>query len=209
MNAFEKGLISHIGKEALTALQSVRVGIAGAGGLGSNCAMNLVRSGFRDFVIADFDGVEHSNLNRQFFFEGQTGSPKVAMLRENLLAINPDLSLSIHETRIRKENLDTLFGNCDAVVEAFDRPEMKKMIVESYMNSGKLLVAASGISGWGDSDRVRTRKIRDTFYMVGDMVSEAGADCPPMSPVVNIAAAKQADVVLSFYMERARAEVRG
>jgi sulfur carrier protein ThiS adenylyltransferase len=47
--------------EQYAKIRGVRIGIAGAGGLGSNCAINLVRSGFEDFVIADFDVVEASN----------------------------------------------------------------------------------------------------------------------------------------------------
>ena len=49
-------------------LERARIGIAGAGGLGSNCAMHLVRAGVRRLVVADFDVVGESNLNRQFFF---------------------------------------------------------------------------------------------------------------------------------------------
>ncbi len=204
MNAFERGVAAHIGEEALAGLRQVKVGIAGAGGLGSNCAVNLVRSGFRRLVIADFDRVENSNLNRQFFFGNQVGKPKVAMLAENLLAINPDLELAIHDLRIEKENLGALFDTCDAVVEAFDSPAAKQMIAMKYMQSEKLLVAASGISGWGDTDRIRVRKIRDNFYLVGDMVSAAGKECPPLSPGVAIAAAKQADVVLSHFLAAGR-----
>lgn len=200
MNAFERGVAAHMGEAALAGLQQVKVGIAGAGGLGSNCAVNLVRSGFRRLVIADFDRVENSNLNRQFFFGSQVGKPKVAMLAENLLAINPDLVLEVHDIRIAEENLSELFGTCDAVVEAFDTPAAKQMIVARYMQSEKLLVAASGISGWGDTDRIRIRKIRENFYLVGDMVSAAGKECPPLSPGVTIAAAKQADVVLSHFL---------
>ncbi|MBI5589682.1 MAG: sulfur carrier protein ThiS adenylyltransferase ThiF [Deltaproteobacteria bacterium] len=204
MNPFESGLAFHIGKEALELLQSVRIGIAGAGGLGSNCAANLVRSGFKQFVIVDFDNVEYSNLNRQFFFWAQSGKPKVEMLRENLMAINPDLDLSMHSRKIDSANMNDFFSECQAIVEAFDNPECKKMIVERYMNSEKLLVAASGISGWGQSDRIKTRRIRENFFIVGDMVSEASRECPPMSPAVNIAAAKQADVVLSYYLARVK-----
>jgi len=204
MNPFERGVACHIGKEALELLQSVRIGIAGAGGLGSNCAANLVRSGFKQFVIVDFDIIEYSNLNRQFFFCAQAGKPKVEMLRQNLLAINPDLDISIHSRKIDTNNLNDFFSECQAVVEAFDKPECKKMIVERYMNSEKLLVAASGISGWGQSDRIKTRRIRQNFFIVGDMVSETSRECPAMSPAVNIAAAKQADVVLSYYLARVK-----
>lgn len=68
MNMFVEGLGRYFSGEQLERIRRVKVGIAGAGGLGSNCAFNLVRSGFSDFVICDFDIVEPSNLNRQFYF---------------------------------------------------------------------------------------------------------------------------------------------
>jgi len=71
MNKFEQELIQYLGTENLEKAQDVKIGIAGLGGLGSNCAMNLVRSGFIKFKIADFDKIEYSNLNRQFYFEDQ------------------------------------------------------------------------------------------------------------------------------------------
>ncbi|MBP5226911.1 MAG: ThiF family adenylyltransferase, partial [Kiritimatiellae bacterium] len=61
-------------------LDRARVGIAGAGGLGSNCAMHLVRAGLTRLVIADFDIVNESNLNRQFYFRDQLGQKKVTAL---------------------------------------------------------------------------------------------------------------------------------
>ncbi|MGB4572405.1 MAG: ThiF family adenylyltransferase, partial [Rectinemataceae bacterium] len=53
-----------------------RVGIAGAGGLGSNCAAALVRSGIGALVVVDFDVVSEANLDRQFYFHDQVGRPK-------------------------------------------------------------------------------------------------------------------------------------
>ena len=91
-----------------------------------------------------------------------------------------------------------LFADCDVVVEAFDRAEYKKLIVETYLGSGKLLVAASGLAGWGDSDRIKVHRIKDNFYLIGDLATGIGPDTPPLAPCVFIAAAKQADVVLSY-----------
>jgi sulfur carrier protein ThiS adenylyltransferase len=106
MNITEQGIARHIGPEALARLQHVRVGLAGAGGLGSNCAQALVRSGFKRFVLVDFDRVEPSNLNRQFFFPDQVGLPKVVALGANLLRINPDLDL---EAARRADHLRKMF----------------------------------------------------------------------------------------------------
>ena len=73
-----------------------RVGIAGAGGMGSNCAAHLVRAGMKKLVIADFDVVNESNLNRQFFFRNQLGQKKVVALGRNLRLIEPALDLTLH-----------------------------------------------------------------------------------------------------------------
>ncbi|OEH86202.1 thiamine biosynthesis protein ThiF [Desulfuribacillus stibiiarsenatis] len=198
MNPFEQALANYMGAGNLAKVQSITIGIAGAGGLGSNCAFNLVRSGFRKFVIVDFDVLEYSNLNRQFYFMDQIGRPKVEALKENLLRINPDIEVSIFQTRLESDNLEVYFGNCDIIVEAFDTVESKKMIVSKYMNSQKkLLVSASGLAGWGNSDDIKVSKIKDSFYLVGDLQSGVCHGVPPISPRVNIAAAKLADIILA------------
>lgn len=201
MNGFEKTMAGILGKENLAKIQRVKVGIAGAGGLGSNCAQFLVRSGFKKLRIVDFDVVEAGNLNRQFYFASQVGLRKVDALKENLLMINPGLEIEAIAEKIEQETAKELFACCDAVVEAVDSAACKRMIVEAYMNSGKLLVAASGLAGWGRTDGIKTHRIKDQFYLVGDLVSEAGPGCPALAPGVSVAAAKQADAVLSYFLE--------
>ena len=83
-------------------LEKARIGIAGAGGLGSNCAMHLVRAGVRHLVVVDFDVVNESNLNRQFFFRDQLGQKKVAALKDNLLRIAPELDLQALDVRLSR-----------------------------------------------------------------------------------------------------------
>lgn len=202
MNDFEKTLRNYFEEPMLQKIQKTKVGIAGAGGLGSNCACQLVRCGFRKFVIVDFDVVEYSNLNRQFFFFDQIGKAKVEALKENLLRISPTLSLQTVQTTITEQNLEELFRECNVVVEAFDRADLKKMIIEKYANSGKFLVSASGISGYGKSDELKTRKINETFYLIGDGKSEVSSKQPPLSPRVNIAAAKEADCILEYLSKK-------
>ncbi|MFZ5652495.1 MAG: sulfur carrier protein ThiS adenylyltransferase ThiF [Bacillota bacterium] len=200
MNPFEKALVKFLGKEKLERIQGVKVGIAGAGGLGSNCAQFLVRSGFKRLCIVDFDTVEESNLNRQFYFSGQIGRKKVDALKENLFSINPGLEIEILELKIEEDNIGDLFNDCRAVVEALDSAVCKRMLVEHFMGTGKLLVAASGLAGWGKSDDIRIHRIRENFFLVGDLVSGVGPDRPPMAPMVVTAAAKQADIVLGYFL---------
>jgi sulfur carrier protein ThiS adenylyltransferase len=200
MNYFEKALAEHIGYENLLRIQSFRIGIAGAGGLGSNCAFNLVRSGFKHLLIVDFDIVDFSNLNRQFYFYNQIGYLKVDALKENLLSINPDLDIKTFKMFIDNNNVEEIFSDCDIIVEAFDKAAYKKMIIEELISSKRLIVCASGLAGWGKSDQIMVNRIKNNIYIVGDLVSEVGVNKPPISPRVNICAAKQADIVLDYVL---------
>ncbi len=200
-NLFKQGLLKHFSAEQLARIETFTIGIAGAGGLGSNCAQNLVRSGFKHFVICDFDVVEPSNLNRQFYFQDQLGIPKVEALAANLRRINPDVEIVSLPVKITSGNAREVFAGCDVIVEAFDRAEAKRMLVEAFYSSGKFLVAASGLAGWGNADAIMTLQVHHYFYMVGDLVSEVGANKPPCAPRVSIAAAKQADLILSLALK--------
>ncbi|MEM4248407.1 MAG: sulfur carrier protein ThiS adenylyltransferase ThiF [Candidatus Nanoarchaeia archaeon] len=198
MNVFEKSLLTYFPEPILRKLGTVSIGIAGAGGLGSNCAMNLVRSGFKKILICDFDKVEIKNLNRQFYFLDQLGKAKVIALSENLKRINPDLNIDARQLRIDAQNAQETFAQCDVIIEAFDCAISKKILFENCAKFAKLYVGASGIAGWGNSDSLVVKKISDRIYIVGDGVSEACKSLPPCSPRVNIAAAKEADIVLNW-----------
>ncbi|OHD07059.1 MAG: thiamine biosynthesis protein ThiF [Spirochaetes bacterium GWC1_27_15] len=198
MNDFEKALLNYFTEQELQKIQSVKIGIAGAGGLGSNCAFNLTRSGFKQFVICDFDVVEYKNLNRQFFFLDQVGIAKVLALKTNLSRINPDVEIIAKQVKLDYDNIEEIFSNCDIIVEAFDKANYKKMIAETFLPTNKILVSASGLAGIGNSDDIKTKKIRKNFYLIGDQKSAVSDKLPPCSPRVNIAAAKEADVILDL-----------
>ena len=200
MNRVELGMAAYLGREQLAFLQRVKIGIGGAGGLGSNCAMHLVRSGFKRFVLVDFDRVDFSNLNRQAFTEAQVGDFKVHALAENLRGVNPDIELDLHVEEVDGARMAGLFADCDAVVEAFDSAGAKKLLVETLLPTGKLVVSASGIGGCGNTDALVTRRVRENFYLIGDGKTECSGTTPPLSPRVGVAAAKQADAVLGYFL---------
>jgi sulfur carrier protein ThiS adenylyltransferase len=207
---FLKGLQAHFTHDQIRRLGSVRVGIAGTGGLGSNVAAHLVRSGIRRLVVADFDRVASTNLNRQFYFSDQVGMKKVTALEANLKRINPDLDMQALDIQLNAATVGQVFQTCHMIVEALDRARDKKMMAEAFMADPRLLVGASGIGGWGDSDRIRTRRVRDGFYLVGDGRSQVSDTTPPTSAVVGIAAAKQADVVVETILKkRGRGFIKG
>ena len=181
-------------------LEKVRIGVAGAGGLGSNCAMHLVRSGIRHLVVADFDVVGESNLNRQFFFRDQLGMKKVDALKANLLRIDPEVDVQAVDVRLDAASTRELFENCDIVVEAFDVVEAKTMILSTLMPLGMRLVTASGLAGWGKSNAMRVRKMGANVVVVGDGETGVATDVAPASPRVGIAAAMEANAVVAWLL---------
>jgi sulfur carrier protein ThiS adenylyltransferase len=184
-------------------LSTFRVGIAGAGGLGSNCAVALARSGVGTLVIADFDIVEEKNLNRQYYFVAQTGMAKVKALKANIAAIDPEVLVIAYVERLDRNNIPGLFAGCDVIVEAFDRADMKEMIAEVVQTRmpGIPLVMGSGMAGYGMNDALRYRKIDDMLYVCGDEASEVEEDLPPMAPRVGIVANMQANTVVDILMK--------
>lgn len=181
-------------------LESARIGIAGAGGLGSNVAAHLVRAGVKKFVICDFDTVNASNLNRQFFFRDQLGRKKVAALEENLRRIDPDLELEMRDVRLTAENAADTFAACDLVVEAFDNAAAKAMLYGALLPRGVRLVAASGLAGWGRSAAIKIRQVGANLVLVGDGASGVNATRAPVSPRVGIAAAMQANAAVAWLL---------
>ena len=129
-------LEGHLAAEQCKVLASARIGMAGAGGLGSNCAVFLARTGIRDFVIADPDVVALSNLNRQHFFPRHLGLPKVEALGAVLRELNPSVILRLEQRALDGPSACALFAGCDIVVEAVDDPEVKKNLVEALLLAG-------------------------------------------------------------------------
>ncbi len=185
-----------------TRLKQAVVGIAGVGGLGSSVAVALARVGVGRLVIADFDVVEPSNLNRQQYFTDQIGRYKVDALVENLKRINPYITVQAHCTHLTTDNIPLLFADCSIVVEAFDRADMKAMLVNRVLEAmpQSCIVAASGMAGYGSNNSIVTRKVSHKLYLTGDSVSEARPGCGLMAPRVGIAAHHQANQVVRIIL---------
>jgi sulfur carrier protein ThiS adenylyltransferase len=183
-------------------LAKFRVGIAGAGGLGSNCAIALARSGIGTLVICDFDVIEESNLNRQYYFSEQVGQMKTIALKENITRINPNVFVIAHQKRLDSHNMSEIFSGCNIIVEAFDRSEMKEMLIEAIQlrMPGIPIIVGSGMAGWGKNETIRCRKIDDTLYVCGDELTEVSDSEPAMAPRVGMVANMQANVVVEILM---------
>jgi sulfur carrier protein ThiS adenylyltransferase len=200
--AFAKAYFARRDRRVLDVLRRSSVGIAGAGGLGSNVAVALARAGVGRLVIADCDRVEPSNLNRQQYFVGQVGERKVAALRENLLAINPFSVYEIHDVRITPRNAARVFARVDVLVEALDKAEAKQMLIEASLTAfpGRPVVAASGLAGYGCNRRIRSRRLGN-LYVCGDESSQCPKGISPMAPRVALVAAMQANQAVELLVK--------
>jgi sulfur carrier protein ThiS adenylyltransferase len=185
-------------------LSRFRVGIAGAGGLGSNCAASLARSGIGTIVIADFDILEPGNLYRQYYFTSQLEMFKATALKETIARINPDTLVIAHTVQLNPENIQMIYSGCDVIVEALDEVEMKDMLAETIQEKmpGIPLIMGSGLAGWGNIESLRCRKIDDTLYVCGDETTETTPDNPALAPRVSIVANMQADMVVGILMNK-------
>lgn len=182
-------------------LKTKTVGIAGCGGLGSNCAVALARVGIGKLIIADFDLVEPRNLNRQFYFYDQIGMLKVAALKQNLFRVNPDVKVYTFDIRLCQSDVVEVFRNCDVIVEAFDKAEMKHMIlntVHTFMPD-KYLVMGIGMGGWGDNNLIRMRQ-SDKLVICGDELNAVSETTPPLAPRVGVVAHMQANAVMEILL---------
>ena len=179
-------------------LESSTVAVVGCGGLGSNVAAMLLRSGVRTLTLIDFDLVEESNLNRQLFFRDQIGQPKTEALAETLLRIDPEARLTLHTRRVTADDIADLVGDADVIVEAVDRADTKAMIVNTLMEAlpNTPLVTASGLAGVGPANAVVTQRPCDNLYLIGDLESDVTAGHPLFASRVMVAAAHEAHAVI-------------
>ncbi len=200
MNAFEQGLLCHITEEQLVTIQSKKIGIAGAGGLGSNVAMILVRSGFTKIEIFDYDSIDASNLNRQQYFINEIGLDKVGCLTEHLFNINPDIHIQSIKAKWTRDNAHSFFSNCDFIIEAFDQADWKYQFINYYQPSGIPIISGNGMAGLFEKQPMFVRKL-DNVYFVGDSTTDTALGHPPMAPRVTACAAKMAEIILDLTLE--------
>jgi sulfur carrier protein ThiS adenylyltransferase len=183
-------------------LEGKVVGIAGCGGLGSNCAIALARVGLGHLILVDFDEVDFSNLNRQYFFLNQVGEKKATALKENILQIDPGLKVDSYNIKLDALNIPLIFKDCDVIVEAFDLAEMKHMLIETVLSElpGKYIVSGVGLAGYGDSNMIRVNQ-SDNLIVCGDGVTEVSDQLPPLAPRVGLVANMQANEVLRILLK--------
>jgi sulfur carrier protein ThiS adenylyltransferase len=184
-------------------VKKTTIGIMGLGGLGTVVAAALARIGIGKLILADFDVVEPSNLNRQQYSISQIGMPKTKALKENLLQVNPYIVIETVDGRLTEESIPEIFKCVDVLAECFDDPAMKAAALRAALTymPGTGYVGASGLAGYGDNNSIITQKVHDNVYIIGDGKSAAGPAQGLMAPRVGIAAHHQANQILRILLK--------
>ena len=190
-------------EEMQTKLRNARVAVAGLGGLGSNIAVMLARSGVGELLLVDFDTVDVTNLNRQMYFIPQLGKPKAEALPEILYQINPYLTYRSVCIKVTPDNVKELFSEYPIVCEAFDKPDQKAMLVRELLMQcpETTVVSGNGMAGYADANEIRTCQVMKRLYVCGDQSTDVGNGIGLIAPRVAVCAAHEANKVLQLIMQ--------
>ena len=190
-------------KEMQKKLRNARAAVAGLGGLGSNIAVMLARSGIGKLLLVDFDVVDVTNLNRQMYFIPQLGKPKAEALPELLYQINPYAAYESVCVKVTPENVRELFYDYPIVCEAFDCPDQKAMLVRELLVQcpKTTVISGNGMAGYADINEIKTQQMMRRLYVCGDQNTDVGSGIGLIAPRVAACAAHEANKVLQLIMQ--------
>ena len=146
-----------LGESNAGKLRNAKVLVVGLGGLGAYAAEMLCRAGIGNMTIIDGDVIEESNRNRQLPALVSTWKkPKVQVVAQRLLDINPDLILTVLEEYLRDERTVEVLDNqqYDYVVDCIDTLSPKTFLIYHAVQKGFKVVSSMGSGGKMDPEQV-------------------------------------------------------
>ncbi len=155
-----------IGQEGLNKLVNAHVLVVGMGGVGSFVAEFIVRAGVGKITIVDGDVVEATNRNRQLPALTTTeGLHKVDVMRDRLLAINPELQVITVADFVTPEKMEAIVKAApyDFVVDAIDSVTPKLTLIELAYHQKLPLVSSMGAGGKLDPTQIKIVDISKTY----------------------------------------------
>ena len=137
-------VLPEVGGAGQAKLLASRVLVVGAGGLGSPAILYLAAAGVGTIGVVDDDAVDLSNLQRQILHtQDRIGERKVESARAAVAAINPDVTLVPHSTRLCAANAAALIADYDLVVDGSDNFETRFLVNDAAYLAGRTLVSAA------------------------------------------------------------------
>ena len=154
-----------IGEKAVLHLNNCHVMVVGLGGVGSYAAEFIARSGIGKMTIIDGDTVDPTNRNRQLpALATNHGVPKALIMKERLLAINPELQLNVVQDFVNPEMVTTQLANKpDYIIDAIDSITPKLTFIKMAMETGIPMVSSMGAGAKLDPTRLRVVDISKTY----------------------------------------------
>lgn len=200
--ALDRAFDARFPAEIKEKLLGAHVAIAGLGGLGSNVAMMLARSGVGHMRLIDYDVVDVTNLNRQAYMIPQLGKSKPEALKELLFQVNPYLEYDVKTVKVTPENIAELFEGFPIVCEAFDKADQKAMLVGEVLSRfpKTVVVSGNGMAGYGEANEIITAQKMRRLYVCGDGKTDIADGIGLMSPRVTICAAHQANKIIRLIL---------
>ncbi len=130
-------LMSEVGEAGQVRLLGSSVLLIGAGGLGSPAALYLAAAGVGRLGIVDMDTIDRSNLQRQILHtDERTGSSKVESAKKTLRALNPDVEVIGHETRLEAKNVEQIFQGYQVIVDGSDNFATRYLVNDACVKLG-------------------------------------------------------------------------
>ncbi len=137
-------LLPEVGVEGQLKLLNAKVLLIGAGGLGSPTALYLAAAGVGTLGLVDDDVVDESNLQRQVIHTtDRVGSPKTESAKVAIEALNPDVNVVEHRTRLDAENILEIIGSYDVLVDGADNFPTRYLLNDASVRLRKPVVSAS------------------------------------------------------------------
>lgn len=160
---FER-LIGLIGEEKLKEIERKKILLIGVGGVGSYVLEALIRNGFYDITIVDFDTIDLSNLNRQLITDSTNiGKYKVDEAKKRALLINPNINIQAINEKLNKENLRNLLNqNFDYIIDACDTLDVKFALMENSLHYSYKLISSMGTAKKTDPTKLEITTLDKT-----------------------------------------------
>ncbi len=160
---FER-LVGLIGEEKLKEIERKKVLLIGVGGVGSYALEALIRNGFYDITIVDFDIIDLSNLNRQLITDSTNiGKYKVDEAKKRALLINPNIKIQTINEKLNKENLRNLLNqNFDYIIDACDTLDVKFALMENSLHYSYKLISSMGTAKKTDPTKLEITTLDKT-----------------------------------------------
>ncbi|WP_316770566.1 tRNA threonylcarbamoyladenosine dehydratase [Pedobacter frigiditerrae] len=157
-----------LGDEGIEKLQKKHVLVVGLGGVGSFAAEFICRSGIGEMTIVDGDVVDPTNRNRQLpALATNHGVSKAEIMKERLLAINPDLKLNVINSFLTPEKCQELLENkFDYVMDCIDSVKPKLTLLTSALEMNIPIVSSMGAGGKLDPTSIKITMLPDTYQCV-------------------------------------------